>query len=73
MKRIVYISSEWLIDTDITVIGRLASEYELHFFYVCNCNSPRYNIEKLKLFCVDHNIQLHLYNHCARYLSIKTF
>lgn len=73
MRRIAYISSEWLIDTDITVIGELASEYELHFFYVCNCNSPRYNIEKLKSFCMDHNIHLHLYNHCAKYLSIKTF
>ena len=73
MRRIAYISSEWLIDTDITVIGGLASEYELHFFYVCNFNSPRYSIEKLKSFCLIHNIQLHLYNHCAKYLSLKTF
>lgn len=72
MNTITYVTTEWFIDTDITVIGELAKEYRIYWLYVYNPDHPRYNIKKLSDFANDAGIILCLYEHKGKYLSLSS-
>ena len=61
-KRIVYMSSEWFIDTDLTVLSYLGLYYDLFWFYQTSISRPRFPIEKLKRYASEYNINLIIIN-----------
>jgi len=73
MKTIVYVSNEWFVDTDITVLAELSRVYTVHWLYYANFKSPRFDIGELKQYCKDNNIVLHLYECHSKQLSWSLF
>lgn len=73
MKKIVYVSNEWFVDTDITVLAELSRYYTIHWLYYTNYGSPRFDIDELKQYATKYGIILYLYDCHSRRLSWNLF
>ncbi len=61
-KRIAYISSEWFIDTDLTILPYLASSYDLYWFHQTKLANPRFPLDKIKTIAKDNGINLIIFD-----------
>ena len=62
MMTLAYISSEWLFDTDMTVLPLLAKRYNLIFVYTTNFTNPRTDIETVRKMASENHFRLELIN-----------
>lgn len=72
-ESIVYVSNEWYVDTDITVLADLANKYTIHWLYSTNYSFPRFNIQELERYALNNGIVLHLYDFHSKRLSWNSF
>lgn len=62
-------SSEWMYDVDIPLLPNMAKEYQIHYFFFSNPESPRVKKEEVVEFARRSNIVLHWKDHSIRQLS----
>lgn len=57
-KKIAYVSTEWFVDTDITVVHELAKVFDVKWVYCTNVKNPRFPINKINDYVQRNNIAL---------------
>lgn len=70
-KKLVYITNEWIYDTDLTVLRNLTDEYELYWFEFTSFTNPRVKREVFEQYAESNNIHLELIDAKDKYLSPK--
>ena len=67
MNKLVYISPDSFLDTDVSVLGYLAEEFELHWFPLYyEDREIYYSIEQIRAFAKRNSIFLHPCPRCFR-------
>ena len=68
-QKIVYISSEWMYDVDMGILNYMSEEYDIHWFFMNNEQSPRVKREVVANYAQQYSIKLYWMNNCIKQLS----
>lgn len=68
-QKLVYISSEWMYDVDMGILNYISEEYEVHWFFMNNEQSPRVKKEDVVSYAQQNDIKLYWKNNNIKQLS----
>lgn len=71
---LAYLNVATLAETDVTILGYLAREFNVHWFIIYEpSKNSSLNIETIKKFSEDNGIALHIHTRTFRIRSIKNW
>lgn len=73
MKKLVYISSEWMYDVDMGILNHMSEEYAVHWFFLNNEIAPRVKRSEVEQFANRYRIELYWKNNNIKQLSPLKF
>ena len=68
-QKLVYISSEWMYDVDMGILNYMSEEYDIHWFFMNNEQSPRVKREVVTNYAQQYSIKLYWMNNSIKQLS----
>ena len=69
MKKLVYISSDWYFDTDMTILHKLAEVYDLYWFVYSHKEKPRVKEDILRSYANLYKINCSILQSKNKHLS----
>lgn len=65
-QKLVYISSEWMYDVDMGILNYISEEYDIHWFFMNNEQSPRVKREVVANYARQYSIKLYWMNNSLK-------